>query len=254
MASAISRRSAGSGSVLLFALWLAPVAALSQSGDEVAQARPAAVQKLEEARLASEAAKTTEHHPDYLRASRNDGEIAAVLGRARRLLESAEKALETAESRPTPTAFRDAGFVASGALREFGKFERQAQKALARIEAARRPPPPPPPASPPPPPRAPSKPPSSLNRAADAFFAGNYQGTIEQLFETRFRSNKAKAHSHLLRAAARYTLFLLAGESDYALRSGAIEDIQACRRADPALTPHEEIFSPRFRQFFTATE
>jgi len=57
----------------------------------------------------------------------------------------------------------------------------------------------------------------------------------------------------LLRAASRYALFLLGGESDYQLRGQAAEDILAARRLAPELEPTEGAFSPRFRDFFTST-
>lgn len=87
------------------------------------------------------------------------------------------------------------------------------------------------------------------------FFSGDYGATIEQLapLDTpQAMAPAASAHGHLLRAAARYALFLLGGEQDFTLRGGAIEDILACRTADAELEPGE-LFSPRFRDFFTAT-
>ena len=96
--------------------------------------------------------------------------------------------------------------------------------------------------------------PRQLTQAADAYFAGDYEGAISILSAARFRSAGARAHLHLLRAASRYALFLLGGEKDYALRAEAIADVQACRGADPDLVPDEDMFSPRFRQFFAATE
>ena len=232
--------------MLLAACWSA--AAPLPAQDVVESARREATEKLTAAEAAAAAAATTQRHPDYVAATRRDGEIVTTLERAERLLESARRALQSAGRRPSRTGFKDAGIVASGASREFGKFEDRARKMLRRIEAERRPPPPPPP---PPPP---ATPPDELKQAADAFFGGDYESTVALLSETRFRSSKARAHSHLLRSAARYALFLLSGESDYALRGEAIEDVLACREAAPDLKPAEELFSPRFRQFFAATE
>ncbi len=277
MANDTSPRSAGRPAAALaaglLALWLAPGAAPAlQEDDEIAAARRSAVAKLAEAEAASAAGAATERHPDYVEATRRDGEITVVLIRARRLLETAKGALDSAERRSTRTAFADAGLVAAGALRELQSFERRTAKVLAEI-AAERQPPPPPPAPPPPaeeppveaappppsaPPRAPtprrSSPPRKLIQAADAYFAGDYEGAVAILSATRFRGKKARAHLHLLLAASRYALFLLGGEEDYALRGEAIADVQACRAADPDLVPDEDLFSPRFRQFFAATE
>ncbi len=91
-----------------------------------------------------------------------------------------------------------------------------------------------------------------LRQAADAYFAGDYEAAISRLSESSFRQGKSRAHALLLRAAARYTLFLLGGENDYALRGQAAEDVTACKAADPELGPDEALFSPRFRDFFAA--
>ncbi len=160
--------------------------------------------------------------------------------------------------------------MAGGARGEFGKFERRAAKVLKEIaaESGRSAPPPPKPSPPPPseqvrpsppppappPPRRRSSPPAKLVQAADLYLAGDYQEAIALLSARNYRTARARAHLHLLRAASRYALFLLGGESDYALRGEAIEDVLACRQADTSLVPDEDVFSPRFRQFFAATE
>lgn len=275
MANGTSRRPAIKLAALLV-LWLVsdPASAL-QGGGEVAAASQEAAGKLAEAEAAAAAAVATERHPDYLEATRRDGEISVALIRARRLLETARNAFAGAEQRGARSAFKDAGLVAGGAVREFGKFERRTAKVLAEIAAeSGRPGPTPPPAPSPPPPttktepasdgegppppppprRQSSSPPRKLIQAADAYLAGDYQGAIAILGATRYRSGKTRAHLHLLRAASRYALFLLGGEDDYGLRGEAIEDVLACRRADASLVPGEDLFSPRFRQFFAATE
>ena len=111
----------------------------------------------------------------------------------------------------------------------------------------------PPPQPPPPAPPARRRPPSGLRKAADAFFAGDYDEVIRLVSATNYSQRKSRSHALLLRSAARYALFLLGGETDYALRGQAIEDIVACRRTDPDLEPGEDFFSPRFRDFFAGT-
>ena len=107
-----------------------------------------------------------------------------------------------------------------------------------------------------PPPSRPSSPlPSAkLRQAADAFFAGEYEETVRLLVTLQSSSAKTQAHGLLLRSAARYALFLLGGETDYALRGLATEDVTACREASPDLVPNQEAFSPRFRDFFAGTQ
>ena len=95
--------------------------------------------------------------------------------------------------------------------------------------------------------------PNSLARGAELFFAGDYDGVLKNLDPSRYRGNKTRAHAHLLRAAAHYALFLLAGETDYGRRATAIQDITTCRQLAPTLEPPAEYFSPRFREFFAAT-
>ncbi|MEM1205651.1 MAG: hypothetical protein AAGN66_20650 [Acidobacteriota bacterium] len=92
-----------------------------------------------------------------------------------------------------------------------------------------------------------------LRDAATAYLDGDYESVVSRL-ETLPRQPKARAHGLLLRAAARYRLFLLGGGRDYGLRSQAIDDVQACRKAAPDLEPAEGVFSPRFRDFFSGME
>lgn len=67
------------------------------------------------------------------------------------------------------------------------------------------------------------------------------------------RKRADRGRAFLLRAAARYGLFLLEGEKDYVVRGQAADDVVACRETLPDLEPPEELFSPRFRDFFSAT-
>ena len=110
------------------------------------------------------------------------------------------------------------------------------------------------PVPPPPPPSRSPTPPTKLRRAVDAFFAGDYEETVRLLGTIPSSPAKTRAHALLLRSAARYTLFLLGGETDYALRGMATADVTACRKADRDLVPDEEVFSPRFRDFFAGTQ
>ncbi len=111
----------------------------------------------------------------------------------------------------------------------------------------------PPPSPRPPSPPAPRRAPRKLRQAADAYFAGDYAAAVTLLSDNTFTRSKSRAHALLLRAAARYALFLLAGETDYAQRGQAAADVAACKAAVPDLAPDEDLFSPRFRDFFAAT-
>lgn len=152
--------------------------------------------------------------------------------------------------RSEPTSQEPAG-AESTAVEEPGALEaspvEERSSELERVEA---PPPPPPPVAP----RRPTGPPAALRRAVDAFFAGNYQQTVELLTDPIRGRSAARAQGLLFRAAARYALFLLGSETDYGLRGQALEDVIACRREDPKLEPNTEAFSPRFRDFFASAQ
>jgi hypothetical protein len=235
------------GGIILLSLALS---GLLWADEDLEKARQQATQRLADAEAAAVAAGELTGHADYGTITRRDDEIPELLRRAQGLLGSARQALRGAEQRPSQTAFQDAGILARGAGRAFGDFEKRVQRMLRKLEAERRPPPPP--APPPPPP--PTPPPSQLRQAAEAFLGGQYQQTVTLLAEMRFSTPKALAHGHLLRAAARYAIFLWEGEKDYALRGEAIADVLACRQADPTVVPEESLFSPRFREFFAAAQ
>lgn len=110
----------------------------------------------------------------------------------------------------------------------------------------------PPPQTPPPPrPRAGQRPPEFLRQAAESYFNGKYEETLALLGDLPDQG-KVAAHGHLLRAASHFGLFMRGGERDYALRGAATEAILACRASGVDLEPND-LFSPRFRDFFAAT-
>ncbi|HET7292788.1 MAG TPA: hypothetical protein VFM88_10205 [Vicinamibacteria bacterium] len=109
-----------------------------------------------------------------------------------------------------------------------------------------------PPSTPPPPtlPARPGPPPPELVRAAEAYFAGRYLEAVELLDRVSGVTGRAAAQAHLFRAASRFALFRAGGERDGVLKQRALEDVVACRRADPALAPDAEAFSPTFAELF----
>ncbi len=251
-----------------------------------------AARKVAVAEAASREVLELRTHPDFVQAVSRDHEIETLLMQAQRVLRAAESGLARAEQTQSATGFSDSASLARRATRTFEQYQKRVREIIAQIEAARAPPTPPPPppveaepepspdvaAEPPadavaqplaapqvaPPPAAPppaaapvrrrsGPPPRKLSQAADAYFAGDYNATVTLLMEHTFKQRKARAHALLLRAAARYALFLLSGETDYALRGQAADDLAACREAAPDLAPDEGLFSPRFRDFFAAT-
>ncbi|MEO1085067.1 MAG: hypothetical protein AAFY88_12565, partial [Acidobacteriota bacterium] len=95
--------------------------------------------------------------------------------------------------------------------------------------------------------------PGSLRRAVVAYLQGDYRAVVDGLEPDKLRRKSRRSQALLLRAASRYALFLLGGETEYSLRGAAADDIVAARALDADLEPSEGVFSPRFRDFFTAT-
>lgn len=93
-------------------------------------------------------------------------------------------------------------------------------------------------------------PPQDLIAGTQAYFNGRYREAADLLGRTSLPSGPAAAHAALVRAAARYALFVVGGERDATLRQAAVEDVRSCMRTDPALVPDPQAFSPRFVDFF----
>lgn len=254
---------------IALALVLLGVAA-PQAGAQDETPRQGARRAVAIAEAASREVLQLRRHPDFREATSRDSEAAAELEQAQRRLRTAKSSLARAEQTGSATGFGDAASLARRATQGFKDYEARLRKVFRQIEIERSPPPPPPPPPPPepeepepaaasppppppPPPSSPRRPPTKLRQAANAYFAGDYAATISVLTETTYRNRKSRAHAMLLRAAAHYALFLLGGETDYALRGKAAEDVTACKGAAPDLAPDESAFSPRFRDFFAAT-
>jgi hypothetical protein len=92
--------------------------------------------------------------------------------------------------------------------------------------------------------------PADLTGAAQAYFAGRYSDAVAALESLNLGRGRRAAQALLLRSAARYALYRIGSEQDASLRSRAVEDAVAARRADPSLMPDEAAFSPAFLKFF----
>jgi len=98
--------------------------------------------------------------------------------------------------------------------------------------------------------RSASPPPADLRKAAEAFMANDYTGVLAILGDRDFASAKASFHSHLLRAAALFSLYYSTGAGDEAFLEQAADQVLACRRADRDSSPPVAVFSPSFVAFF----
>jgi len=95
-------------------------------------------------------------------------------------------------------------------------------------------------------------PPAEMRASVRAFFREDYEEVVRVLASAGFKDRRATLTGNLLLAAARYSLYLRAGEKDSRLREQALENVRACQRLEPKLSPDARFFSPRFRQFFRA--
>jgi len=95
-----------------------------------------------------------------------------------------------------------------------------------------------------------SPPPAELRDAAEAYLSRDYNEVLAILSGREFASTRASFHSHLLRAAALFSLYYSTGAGDEALLEQAGEEVLACRRADRERFPPVAVFSPSFVAFF----
>ncbi len=93
-------------------------------------------------------------------------------------------------------------------------------------------------------------PPPDLWAAANAFLGGDYRTTLGLLDQIDFQDSHALAQAYLFRAAARYSLYVLEGETDSEMLEEAVSDVVRSLDQDPELSPSKRAFSPRFIDFF----
>jgi hypothetical protein len=91
--------------------------------------------------------------------------------------------------------------------------------------------------------------PAPLVTALQAWLAGRYSDVLAVAPDS-VSDARARAHLHLLRAAARHSESELGNASSL---PAAQEEVRAARRAQATLTPDAALFSPRFRTFCEQT-
>jgi hypothetical protein len=94
--------------------------------------------------------------------------------------------------------------------------------------------------------------PNELVAALDSFLLGRYKDAAN-VDPSKLTDSRAKYHALLVRAAARHVMGLLQGESGSSLIAQAQADVRAAKALQPGASPDASVFSPRFRQFYTAT-
>jgi hypothetical protein len=96
-------------------------------------------------------------------------------------------------------------------------------------------------------------PPPTLKRAAEAYFAGNYQSAVRLADPDSLDEDRAKVQALLFRAAANYKLFVLSGEKNNVARQSSQDDIRAIKQLNSNFSPYIAAFSPRFLDLFRQT-
>ena len=97
------------------------------------------------------------------------------------------------------------------------------------------------------------KPPASLTAIAVAYFSGDYQQTTRLSDPSKYSKQRERIQAHLFRAAARYNLYVLAGEQETKMLRDAEQDIRSIKGIDRAFSPYLAAFSPRFLSLFEKT-
>ena len=93
-----------------------------------------------------------------------------------------------------------------------------------------------------------------LQPLAAAYLGGDFARAAQWSDEQALQAvPQAHAQALLLRAAARFELYVLGGERDLAEFDRIGADIRAARQLDAAVSPSERAFSPRFRTLFAST-
>lgn len=96
-------------------------------------------------------------------------------------------------------------------------------------------------------------PPRELLAAAEAFIRANYAGVVTLLDGLAFTTDREGAHAHLLLAAARFALHQSGEDGDSGLLELARRDARETASLMSDLKPSEDLFSPRFVDFFVHT-
>jgi hypothetical protein len=221
----------------------------------VAQAEKAAEAEITRAEEASRALASLAVTPELSRGWSADAALGGGERAARELLDSARGRVETGRKKPDLALLAEAKDLATRAAQQLETVRTLAvtrrEAALRAATLSRKSPESLP--SPEVRPSAASAPSAELVAGAQAYFSGDYQRASDLLARLSPAPGRTGAQALLLRGAARYALFLVGGEQDESLRAAAQGDVKACHKLDPALEPHRDFFSPRFRDFFSAT-
>ena len=105
----------------------------------------------------------------------------------------------------------------------------------------------------PPPEPLDSRPPDELVRAVRAYFAASYDQVLQVLSSAQFTDLRAQVQTHLLRAAAAFSLSRMASGDNADLLASARRQVDLLKGLQPGFTPDRERFSPAFLEFFESS-
>jgi hypothetical protein len=91
-----------------------------------------------------------------------------------------------------------------------------------------------------------------LETGARQYLGGEYQQAVATLAVSESLEPEVplRLHFHLFKAASLYELFLRSRETDQALRSQALAEVEHCKAIDSTFQPDGRAFSPRFLAFY----
>ncbi len=89
-----------------------------------------------------------------------------------------------------------------------------------------------------------------LEAAATAFVGGDYDRAVELLSGAENASDQ-EFQARVIRAAARFALWVRGAESSTELQSAAAADVARCAELRPGFVFDERLFSPRFIRFYS---
>ena len=137
-----------------------------------------------------------------------------------------------AQRRADLQAAIDASSAPELSLPDLKELRARLESGLSRLQAAAAPPPDP------------------LIEAAAAWLRGDPEAVLATLHDVELQDARARAHAHLLKAAARFELYRAGGSKSAHLLAAARSDVLDCRRADPSVVPLPKAFPPPFVRFF----
>ena len=173
-------------------------------------------------------------------AARNAKVAAAPLAAATTRAEQARAAAQAAVSKADAAQLKQALAQVTTATSELGTLT-EAAKRLASTTVT----------PPPPPPAARLEPAAGLRTALTAYLNGDYSAVLAVAIAGM--DTTSAAHTALLRAASRYSLYVLGGESDPGLKTQAETEVREARRNLASIRANPKFFSPRFVEFFDRT-